>query len=45
VTGSIARMEVWVDGVKKFSTFGSNTLKATIPLASGSHTFVYYIVN
>jgi hypothetical protein len=45
VTGSIARMEVWVDGVKKFSTFGSNTLKTTIPLASGSHTLVYYVVN
>ena len=45
VTGTIARMEVWVDGVKKFSTFGSNTLKTNLSLSSGSHKFVFYIVN
>ncbi len=45
VTGTIARMEVWVDGVKKFSTFGSNTLKTNLSLSSGPHKFVFYIVN
>ena len=45
VTGTIARMEVWVDGVKKFSTFGSNQLKTNLSLASGPHKFVFYIVN
>jgi hypothetical protein len=45
VTGKVARMEVWVDGVKKHSTFGSNTLKTHIMLASGPHAFTYYIVN
>jgi len=45
VTGTIARMEVWVDGVKKFSTFNSNQLKTKLSLASGPHTFVFYIVN
>jgi len=45
VTGTVARMEVWVDGVKKFSTFGSNTLKTKLSLASGPHKFVFYIVN
>jgi hypothetical protein len=45
VTGTIARMEVWVDGVKKFSTFGSNNLKTKLSLASGSHKFAFYIVN
>jgi FG-GAP-like repeat len=45
VTGTIARMEVWVDGVKKYTTYGKNTLKTNISLASGTHTFVYYIVN
>jgi len=44
-TGTIARMEVWVDGVKQFSTFGSNTLKTKLSLASGPHKFVFYIVN
>jgi hypothetical protein len=45
VTGTIARMEVWVDGVKKFSTFGSNTLSTSLSLASGSHRFSFYGVN
>ncbi len=42
--GPITRMEVWVDGVKQFSTFGSNTLKAPIALAPGWHQFDYYLV-
>jgi hypothetical protein len=45
VTGTIARMEVWVDGVKKFSTFNSRTLSTSLSLASGSHRFVVYAVN
>ncbi len=40
----ITRMEVWVDGVKKYSTYGSNTLKTLIPLSSGMHQFGYYLV-
>ena len=45
VTGTIARMEVWVDGVKKFSTFNSRSLSTSITLATGSHKFVFYAVN
>jgi FG-GAP-like repeat/Bacterial Ig domain len=45
VTGTILRMEVWVDGVKEYSTFGANALSTSIPLASGSHQFGYYAVN
>jgi lipid-binding SYLF domain-containing protein len=45
VTGTIARMEVWVDGVKKFSTFGSTTLSTSLSLAAGSHRFSFYAVN
>jgi hypothetical protein len=45
VTGTIQRMEVWVDGVKKFSSFGSPTLKTNLAVASGPHTIGYYIVN
>lgn len=45
VTGTIARMEVWADGVKKYSTYGSSTLKTSIALPSGTHKFTYYIVN
>ena len=45
VTGTIARMEVWVDGVKKFSTSNSTTLSTSLSLASGSHRFSFYAVN
>ncbi len=45
VTGTIARMEVWVDGVKDDSTYGVNTLKKSLALASGTHRFEYYIVS
>ena len=45
VSGTILRMEVWVDGEKKYSTFGVNTLKTTLALDSGAHQIGYYIVN
>jgi hypothetical protein len=45
VTGTIARMEIWVDGVKKFSTFNSRSLSTSLSLASGSHRFSFYAVN
>jgi hypothetical protein len=45
VTGTISRMEVWVDGVKKFSTFASTTLSTSLSLPSGSHRFSFYAVN
>jgi len=44
-TGSVARMEVWVDGVKKYSTYGSNSLKSSLVLTSGNHSVVYFVVN
>jgi len=43
--GSIVRMEVWVDGVKEYSTFGSNTLKVSLALDPGLHMFTFYLVN
>jgi hypothetical protein len=42
--GAIQRMEVWVDGVKKYTSTGSTTLKTSLPLPSGLHMFTYYIV-
>jgi hypothetical protein len=45
VTGTIDRMEVWVNGVKKFSTFGTNALSTSITLPAGSYSFAYYAVN
>ena len=46
VTGTIARMEVWVDGVKKFSTFNSRTLSTSLsPRRRLSHASSFYAVN
>jgi len=45
VTGTVARMEVWVDGVKRHTTYMKNTLKTNISVGSGTHKFVYYIAN
>ena len=42
---AIVRMEVWVDGVKKYSTYGSHTLKTNLILAPGRHQLTYYIVD
>jgi hypothetical protein len=43
--GNIVRMEVWVDGVKEYSTFGSDMLKTQLTIAPGWHKFDYYIVS
>lgn len=40
----ITRMEVWVDRVKEYSTFGANALKTQILLKPGIHEFDYYAV-
>jgi len=44
VSGTVSHMDVFVDGVKQFST-SSNTLKTNLSLASGTHKFIYDIVN
>jgi hypothetical protein len=40
----ILRMEVWVDGVKKFTTFNSNTLDTNLQVDPGVHQFAYFLV-
>jgi hypothetical protein len=45
VTGTISRMEVWVDGVKKFTTLNSRMLSTSLSLAPGSHVFAFNAVN
>jgi hypothetical protein len=45
ISGTIRRMEVWIDGTKMYTTFGSNMLDTTLTVAPGSHTFTFYIVN
>ena len=45
ITGTLARMEVWVDGVKKYTETTSKSLSASLSLAAGTHTFDVYAVN
>jgi hypothetical protein len=45
VTGTLARMEVWVDGVKKYSETSSTSLTTSLSLAAGSHRFAVIAVN
>jgi hypothetical protein len=45
IPGTLARMEVWIDGVKKYTETTSATLSYTISLAAGSHRFAVFAVN
>jgi hypothetical protein len=45
VTGKLARMEVWVDGVKKYTETSSTALNTTLSLGAGSHLFSIFAVN
>jgi hypothetical protein len=45
ITGTIARMELWVDGVKKYTGASSEQLNTTISLAAGSHHFAVLAIN
>jgi FG-GAP-like repeat/Bacterial Ig domain len=45
VTGTFARMEVWIDGVKKYTQTTNPVLLTTIPVSAGSHRFGVFAVN
>jgi len=45
ITGTLARMELWVDGVKKYSETTSKTLSTSIALGAGNHRFSVFAVN
>ncbi len=45
VTGTFARFEVWVDGVKKFTSTTTDGANFSLAEASGSHRFAFYAVN
>ncbi len=44
VTGTISHMELWIDGVRKFSENG-NLLNTSLSLASGTHRFAFLAIN
>lgn len=45
ITGTLAQMEIWVDGVKKYSQSTSLTESTSIALARGKHRFDFNAVN
>jgi Carboxypeptidase regulatory-like domain/Bacterial Ig domain/Calcineurin-like phosphoesterase len=45
VTGTFNRMEVWIDGVKKYTETTSTTLSTTLSLAAGTHRFAVLAYN
>jgi hypothetical protein len=45
ITGKLARMEVWVDGVKKYTETTSTSLNTTLSLGAGTHRFTVFAVN
>lgn len=45
VTGTFARMEVWIDGVEKYSETSSPTLNVTLTMAAGTHRFAVLALN
>ena len=45
IVGTLNRMEIWVDGVKKFTETTSLNFNTTVTLPAGSHRFDIYAVN
>jgi hypothetical protein len=45
VTGTFMRMEVWIDGVKKFSETTSAELNTTLTVSAGTHRFAVLAYN
>jgi FG-GAP-like repeat len=45
ITGTLARMEVWLDGVKQYTETSSTTLNTSLQVSPGTHSFEFYAVN
>jgi hypothetical protein len=45
VTGTLARVEVWVDSVKKYTEANSASVSAAVEVSPGTHTFTVFAVN
>jgi hypothetical protein len=45
VSGTFARMELWIDGVKKLTVTSAPTIDYQATLPSGSHRFSFFAVN
>jgi hypothetical protein len=45
VTGTFQRMEIWIDGAKKYSETTGATLSTTLTLSAGTHRFAVLAYN
>jgi hypothetical protein len=45
VTGTLARMEVWLDSTKKYTEVNSNSLAASVGMTAGKHTITVFAVS
>lgn len=45
ISGTLARMELWVDGAKKYTETSSKVLNTSISLTAGSHRFTVIAAN
>jgi len=45
IAGTLNRMEVWVDGIKKYTETSSLSLSTSLSMDAGSHEFDIYAVN
>jgi hypothetical protein len=45
VSGTLAQIELWVDGVKKYSESSSTTLQTSLSVGAGTHRFAVLAVN
>jgi hypothetical protein len=45
ITGTLARMEIWVDSTKEYTETTSTSLSAAVTASPGTHQFTVYAVN
>jgi hypothetical protein len=45
IAGTLDRMEIWVDGVKKYTETSATSFNTSLSLSSGDHEFDIYAVN
>lgn len=45
ITGTLARMEIWVDSTKKYTETNSTSLSPAVMATPGTHQFTVYAVN
>jgi hypothetical protein len=45
IAGTLNRMEIWVDGVKKYTETSATSFNTSLSISGGDHEFDIYAVN